>query len=89
LPRRGAGLGLAGKRESGRVVDEKNCGVWPSGEGTNLEAILEAAERGRISAQVVLVISDRKKAPALERARRRGIEPLHLDPRPYRGAGRI
>jgi phosphoribosylglycinamide formyltransferase-1 len=63
----------------------KKIAVLASGEGTNLEAILEAAERGRISAQVVLVISDRKKAPALERARRRGIEPLHLDPRPYRG----
>jgi phosphoribosylglycinamide formyltransferase-1 len=58
--------------------------VLASGEGTNLEAILEAAEAGEISGRVVLVISDRKKAPALDRARRRGVEALWLDPRPYR-----
>lgn len=59
----------------------KRIAVLASGQGTNLEAILKAAAGGEISGRVVLVISDRKKAKALERARRRGIEALYLDPR--------
>ncbi|HPZ11667.1 MAG TPA: formyltransferase family protein, partial [Bacillota bacterium] len=56
----------------------KRIAVLASGEGTNLEAILEAAECGEISGRVVLVISDRDDAPALERARRRGVRALYL-----------
>ncbi|HPU00652.1 MAG: phosphoribosylglycinamide formyltransferase [Firmicutes bacterium] len=63
----------------------KRIAVLASGEGTNLEAILEAVERGEISGRVVLVISDREKAPALERARRRGVRALFLDPRAFPG----
>ena len=61
----------------------KRIAVLASGEGTNLEAILEAAECGEISGRVVLVISDRDDAPALERARRRGVRALYLDPRAF------
>jgi formyltetrahydrofolate-dependent phosphoribosylglycinamide formyltransferase len=46
--------------------------VAVSGRGSNLEALLEALGDGR-EAQVVLVLSNRADAPALERARRRGI----------------
>lgn len=63
----------------------KRIAVLASGEGTNLEAILEAAERGAIGGEVALVVSDRQAAPALERARRRGVRALFLDPRLYRG----
>lgn len=63
----------------------KRIAVLASGEGTNLEVILRAAERGEISARVVLVVSDREQAPALERARRRDIRALYMDPRLYRG----
>ena len=63
----------------------KRIAVLASGEGTNLEAILEAVERGEISGRVVLVISDREKAPALERARRRGVQALFLNPRSFPG----
>ncbi len=63
----------------------KRIAVLASGEGTNLQAILEAAELGEISGEVVLVISDRKEAPALERARRRGVRALFMDPRACRG----
>ncbi|NLA12040.1 MAG: phosphoribosylglycinamide formyltransferase [Firmicutes bacterium] len=61
----------------------KRIAVLASGEGSNLEAILKAVEGGEISGQVLLVISDREEARALERARRRGIEALFLDPRSY------
>jgi len=46
--------------------------VAVSGRGSNLEALLEALGDGR-EAQVVLVLSNRADAPALEHARRRGI----------------
>jgi formyltetrahydrofolate-dependent phosphoribosylglycinamide formyltransferase len=46
--------------------------VAVSGRGSNLEALLEALGDGG-EAQVVLVLSNRADAPALERARRRGI----------------
>jgi phosphoribosylglycinamide formyltransferase 1 len=44
-----------------------------SGGGSNLEAILQAKERGQLDVDVVLVLSSRKNALALERARRRQI----------------
>src|SRR3989338_7647158 len=50
--------------------------VFCSGEGTNLQAILEAARAGRLKARVALVVSDRRKAGALRRARRAGV-PAH------------
>ena len=59
----------------------KRLAVLASGEGTNLEAILEAVDRGAIAAAVVLVVSDREGAPALKRAGRRGVRSSHIDPR--------
>ncbi len=61
----------------------KKLAVLASGQGTNLEAILGAIDQGIIAAEVGLVISDRQKAPALARGRRRGIESRYIDPRPY------
>ena len=62
----------------------KKIAVLASGQGTNLEAILQALERGEVAGRVVLVLSDREEAPALERARRRGIKALYLNPALYR-----
>ena len=58
-------------------------GVLASGRGSNLQAILTAIDAGRCPARVAVVVSDRKDAPALERARRAGIRAVHLDPRAY------
>jgi len=52
--------------------------VLASGGGTNLQAIIDAAESGEIDARVVAVISNNSTAGALERARRHGIEAMHL-----------
>jgi formyltetrahydrofolate-dependent phosphoribosylglycinamide formyltransferase len=46
--------------------------VCGSGRGSNLVALLDAL-RGSPDAQVVLVLSNRPDAPALERARERGV----------------
>lgn len=48
-------------------------GVLASGRGTNLQAIIEACEEGKINAEVSAVVSDNKNAFALERARKHGI----------------
>jgi phosphoribosylglycinamide formyltransferase 1 len=58
-------------------------GVLASGRGSNLQAILDSIEGGRCPARVAVVVSDRKDAPALERARRAGAKAVHLDPRAY------
>ncbi|MDI3280838.1 MAG: phosphoribosylglycinamide formyltransferase [Bacillota bacterium] len=55
-------------------------GVFASGRGSNLEAILEAIEAGKLPARVAVVLSDRPEAPALEKARRRGIPGLAVLP---------
>lgn len=63
----------------------KNIAVLASGRGSNLEAILEAEEREEINGKVTLVISDRRDAPALERAERRGVRNMFLDPVKFSG----
>ena len=55
--------------------------VFCSGEGTNLQALLDAARRGRLRARVALVISDRPGARALRRAARAGVEARCVDPK--------
>lgn len=52
--------------------------VLISGEGTNLQALIDAANAQRLGARIVAVVSDRRAARGLERARAAGIEALHL-----------
>jgi phosphoribosylglycinamide formyltransferase-1 len=52
--------------------------VFASGRGSNLEALFDALESRR-DAAIVLVASDRADAPALDRARRRGVEAEVVD----------
>jgi phosphoribosylglycinamide formyltransferase-1 len=50
-------------------------GILISGRGSNMEAIAEAVQSGFIpDSDVVVVISDKKSAQGLEKARMRGIE---------------
>lgn len=51
-----------------------NIAVCVSGGGTDLQSIIDACEAGKISGQIRLVISNRKKAYGLERARLHGIQ---------------
>ncbi|MBI4127013.1 MAG: phosphoribosylglycinamide formyltransferase, partial [Deltaproteobacteria bacterium] len=48
-------------------------GILASGRGSNLQAIIDACELGRIAAQVTVIISDQSDAKALERAKRHNI----------------
>ncbi len=54
-------------------------GVLASGRGTNLQAIIEASEKGSIPAAVAVAISDNAGAPALERAAQHGIPAVHIN----------
>jgi len=56
-------------------------GVLASGRGSNLKVILESCAEGRLSASVGVVISDKKEAHALERARQFKVPDLYLDPK--------
>jgi phosphoribosylglycinamide formyltransferase-1 len=58
--------------------------VMASGRGSNLRAILEAAERGECPVKVALVISDKSDAGALEIARAAGVaEVMYINPKDY------
>lgn len=59
-------------------------GVMVSGGGTNLQAILDAIDSGKITnAKVEVVISNNAGAYALKRARNHGIEAVCLSPKEF------
>jgi phosphoribosylglycinamide formyltransferase 1 len=59
--------------------------VLASGRGSNLQSIIDAIEAGQVHAQIVAVISNKKDAVALERARKHGLKDLFVDPKPFAG----
>ncbi|MGH2459270.1 MAG: phosphoribosylglycinamide formyltransferase [Chloroflexota bacterium] len=61
-------------------TDVLRIGVLASGRGTNLQALLDAAAAGRLPADVVAVASNRRNAPAIDRARHANV-PASVFPR--------
>lgn len=61
----------------------KRLAVFCSGQGTNLQALVDAVEQQRCGAELALVIVDRPDAPALERAQRHQIPSLLIEPRAF------
>ncbi|MDP3730274.1 MAG: phosphoribosylglycinamide formyltransferase [Candidatus Omnitrophota bacterium] len=61
-----------------------NIAVLVSGSGTNLQAIIDEVGKGHIPAKIAFVLSDKKDAFALERARKAGIETITLDKKDYK-----
>jgi phosphoribosylglycinamide formyltransferase 1 len=59
--------------------------VLASGRGSNLQAVIDAIEAGEVHATIVAVISNKKDAAALERARTHGVPDLFVDPKPFAG----
>ena len=53
-------------------------GALASGGGTNLQAILDAVELGKINGEVVSVVSNKKDAFALERAKKHNVEAVYM-----------
>jgi formyltetrahydrofolate-dependent phosphoribosylglycinamide formyltransferase len=62
--------------------------VLISGNGSNLQAIINATAGGVLPAQVVLVVSNRRDAYGLQRAEQAGIPTCYFPLKPYRDAGR-
>ena len=57
------------------MADKARVAVMVSSEGTNLQALIDAQKSGLLEkGEIVLVISNREDAYALERARKEGIE---------------
>lgn len=65
--------------ENGRL----KIGVLASGSGSNLQAIIDASRMGMIPVEVVLVLSDKPDAYALQRAEQAGIATAVVRPAEY------
>jgi len=63
--------------------------VLVSGSGTNLQTIIDATESGRLpETKVAVVVSNRRRAFALQRAERHGIATVYHPYLPYRRAAK-
>ncbi len=73
--------GMSRSRRSPRSLAA--VAVFCSGQGTNLQALLDAERAGRLGARIVLVVSDRSDARALERAKQAGVEARYINPKQF------
>ncbi len=55
--------------------------VLASGRGSNLQAIIDAIENGKLNAALAVVISNKPEAAALARAHKHGAPAVFLDPK--------
>ena len=60
-----------------------NIAVLVSGRGSNLQSIINSIERKELDVNLSVVISNKKEALALERAKKNGIETIFIDPTAY------
>ncbi len=60
-------------------------GVLVSGQGTNLQVLLDGAQDGSLGAEIALVGCNRADAPAIGRAERAGVPVCLIDRREIRG----
>lgn len=70
---------------SGKRTAPLRVAVLASGRGSNLQAIIDGIEASQVQATIVAVISNKKDAVALERARKHGLKDLYVDPKPFAG----
>jgi phosphoribosylglycinamide formyltransferase-1 len=69
--------------ESSIIRPPVKLGVLISGEGTNLQALIDAVESGELRADIRIVISNKANARGLERAHRHGLTAEFIDHRRY------
>ena len=63
----------------------KKIALFASGSGTNMENIIKRVKAKKLhDVEISLVFSDKENAPALEKARKHGIDTLHLNPKVFR-----
>jgi len=61
----------------------KRLAVFVSGSGSNLQAVIEQLKIGEIPATISCVISNKKDAYALQRARKHGIQAIYISRRDF------
>lgn len=61
-----------------------NIGVLVSGRGTNLQAIIEAIEEGKIEGKIKIVISDNLNSYALKRASQYHLETQYINHKEFK-----
>ena len=61
----------------------KKIGVLASGQGSNLQAIIDAEKRGELAGKVSVVVSDNPDAYVLKRAKDNGIKDVVLDSKKF------
>ena len=66
----------------------KQIVVLISGSGSNLQAIIDAIETGELQAEIAAVVSNRKAAFGLERAKNAGIPAVYFPYKPFKEQGR-
>ncbi|WP_068614426.1 phosphoribosylglycinamide formyltransferase [Paenibacillus tuaregi] len=58
--------------------------VFASGQGTNFQALVDAAERGQLGgAEIALLVCDKPQAPVVGRAEKAGVEQFLFQPKSY------
>lgn len=57
--------------------------VFASGQGSNFQALVDAAASGKLDASIELLVSDRPQAPVVEKATAAGIECHVFKPKEY------
>mgnify|MGYP000963969700 CR=1 FL=1 len=67
------------------MIQPLAVGVLVSGNGSNLQAIIDRIEDGSLPARIVCVISNKADAFGLERARKHGVPAIHIDHRAHGG----
>lgn len=60
-----------------------NIGVLVSGEGSNLQAMIDTIEKNELPARISIVISNKKKAVALQRAQHHGITAICIEKKDF------
>jgi phosphoribosylglycinamide formyltransferase-1 len=75
--------------ESKAPARKLRIAVLASGSGTTLQAVIDACAGGSLAGEIVVVISNNSGSGALARARRHGIESLHLSGRTHRDSEQL
>jgi len=70
------------------LTNKPRLAVFVSGSGTNLQALIDAMNSGKLDAQIVVVVANRRQAYGLVRAQQAGIPTRYFPLKPYTDAGK-
>jgi len=67
------------------MINKAKLGVLVSGRGSNLQSIIDNIEKGKLNAEIAVVISDVEDAYALERTGKHNIKTCFVNPKGFKG----